>query len=203
MPIESNLLDDGGRPRWLAAAVVVGALLVLSLVLGFAVAVADFSAGAGDTAAANVTSVETSEAHCGTHLRQSGSEAQRTAGGTTYLSLNGTLPVAAVDSEVTATVDEIGEHRYRLDLRRSPGNRTEDCYLERRYNVTVALPDTREFTVLVTHDGFLREMTYRTRWGGGGWSTSAVARPPSMNESAWARALNASEAYARNRSDGA
>lgn len=202
MPIESNLLDDGGRSRLPAALVVLGALLVLFLVLGFSVAVADFSAGAGEGSGANVTNIETSDATCGTHQRQFESEVQRTAGGTTYLSLNGTIPVAGADSEVTARVDEIGENRYRLDLRRTPGNRTEDCYLDVRYNVTVAIPETREYTVLVTHDGFLKSVTYRTGRGGGGWSTGEIARPPSMNDSAWNRALNASEAYERNRSAG-
>jgi hypothetical protein len=201
MPIDSNLLDDGRSSRH-AALVVVGALLVLFLVLGFAVAVSDFSAGEGEGSVANVTNIETSDAACGTHQRQSGSEAQRTAGGTTYLSLNGTIPVAAADSEVTAQVDEIGENRYRLNLQRSPGNRTADCYLEVRYNVTVAIPRAQEYTVLVTHDGFLKEMTYRTRRGGGGWMTGEVTRPPSMNESTWEHALNASEAYNRNLSSG-
>jgi hypothetical protein len=202
MPTDSNLLDDSGQSRWLAALVVVGALAVLFLVLGFAVTVPDFSAGTGTRAAVNVTSLETSAAGCGTHQHQSGSESQRTADGTTYLSLSGTIPVAAADSAVSARIDEIGEKRYRLNLQRSPGNRTADCYLEVRYNVTVAIPETREFTLLVTHDGFLTEMTYRTRRGGGGWTTGDVARPPGMTDSAWDRALNASEAYYRNHSDG-
>jgi hypothetical protein len=116
--------------------------------------------------------------------------------------VNETIPVAAADGTVTATVDDLGGDVFRIDVRGSGGNRTTDCYLEVRYDVTVAIPRSRDYTVLVTHGGFLKHVEYVRGRDGGGWSTGEVTKPPSMNDSAWERALNASEAYERNLSSG-
>lgn len=174
---------------------VLGVVLVV-YVVGFGVSIGEPFGSPAEPA--TLAEFETANATCETHRHQNGTYTRRVEDGILYLSIDGEIPVAARDSTVTARVDTIGGNdsgRHMLQLRRESGNRSADCYLETRYNATVAIPEPRDYTLLVTHDGHLREIHYIEGSGGGGWSTSEVEKPPGVNTTEWERALNASRAY--------
>jgi len=183
---------------WVALLLVVTASLALTA--GIAIGSGSFTGSGGDGAAetAAVTSMQTMEPRCGTHRYSNSSSALAPADPGFRLSINETVPVAARDSELDAHLDEVGEDRFVLDVRRTAGNRSTDCYLKMRYNVTVTLPDRNDYTLVRTVDRTFHAMEYGDRNSGGSYGTSHDPRPPSMSDAEWQAALNASDAYAEN-----
>lgn len=142
-----------------------------------------------------VTSLETRAPRCGTHRSSNSSTAVQPADGGHRISINDTVPVATRDSELTADVAEVADNRYVLDLRRTAGTRSADCYLETRFDVTVTVPQRDDYTLLVTVDGTRIQRLVSEPGGSGVGSSNSDPRPPSMNDSEWAAALNASDEY--------
>lgn len=185
--------------------VVLGIAAVL-LAAGFAVATGTVpgfdSGGDGAIEKTELHSLQTQEPRCGSHRSSNSSTFSRPVDGGYRLSINETIPVAARDSELEADFDEVGDNRYLFDLQRTPGNRSTDCYLEMRFNATFNMTQRDDYTLIVTVDRIFHALEYGDRNSGGSYGTNLDPRPPSMNDSEWARALNASDEYFYNHTDG-
>lgn len=185
--------------------VVLGIAAVL-LAAGFAVATGTVpgldGGGDGTIDETEIHSLQTQEPRCGSHRSSNRSSYSRPVDGGVRLSINETVPVAARDSELTADLDEVGENRYLLDLQRTPGNRSTDCYLEMRYNVTINVTQRNDYTLIRTVDRTFHGLEYADPGHSGASGSTLDPRPPSMNDSEWAAALNASDEYFHNHTDG-
>jgi hypothetical protein len=202
---DDSLLDDETDSRRLLPLALAG-LAVVAVVAVAVVIVGGSGLGFGtDTGGINETelaSLQTQEPRCGTHRSSNSSTYIRPADGGVKLSTNTTIPVAARDSELDATLDELGPHRYQLDLERTPGNRSTDCYLELRYNATINLTQRERYTIVVTHDDQFQALFYADPGQSGRYGTSSDPRPPGLTDAEWETALNASDRYFENRTDG-
>lgn len=94
---------------------------------------------------------------CGTPRSSNVSSVSRPVPGGRKLSINTTIPVRSRHTELEASFDELGPHRFELALERTGGSGVPGCYLETRYNATVNVTDDAadRYTVLVTYDGVL------------------------------------------------
>ena len=100
---------------------------------------------------------QTFDTECGDARTSNSSTVVRPGPGGQTLSINTTIPVRSNATDLSADLEEVGEHRYVLDVERRGGSGTPDCYLETRYNATVNVSDdvTDRYTLLVTYDGVL------------------------------------------------
>lgn len=185
--------------------VVLGMAAVL-LAAGFAVATGTVpgldNGGDGAIEKTELATLQTQEPRCGTHRSSNSSTYSRPADGGVRLSINETVPVAARDSRLEADFREVGENRYLLDLQRTAGNRSTDCYLEMRFNATINMTQRDDYTLIVTVDRTYHELFYADPGHSGASGSNLDPRPPSMNDSEWAAALNASDDYFYNHTDG-
>ena len=113
---------------------------------------------------------------CGTPRSSNSSSVSRPVPGGRKLSINTTIPVRSRHTELDASFEELGPHRFELAIERTNGSGTPECYLESRYNATVNLTDdvTDRYTLLVTYDGVLVAM-YTADPGASGASHGLVA----------------------------
>ncbi len=134
---------------------------------------------------AELDSFETVGTTCGDARSSNTTTSNVPVDGGRALSINTTVPVRSNATELDARLDEIGPHRYRLDIQRSGGSGVPDCYLETRYNATVNLSDevTEDYTLLVTYDGVLVSGYY----GDPGASGGAGGLAPETRYAPWAR----------------
>lgn len=104
-----------------------------------------------------VDSIRTTEPRCGTPRSSNVSSVSRPVPGGRKLSINTTVPVRSRDTELEASLEELGPHRFALAIERTDGSDVPDCYLEVGYNVTVNLTDdvTDRYTLVVTYDSVL------------------------------------------------
>lgn len=154
--------------------------------------------GAGDDSTIQETELaglQTQDPRCGTHRSSNRSTASHPADGGYRLSINQTVPVAARDSELTADFRKVGEKRYLLDVQRTAGNRSTDCYLEMRFEATINMTQRDDYTLIVTVDRQYHELLYADPGSSGASASDHDPRPPSMNDSEWEAALNASDEY--------
>jgi hypothetical protein len=98
-----------------------------------------------------------------------------TSRGGRALSVHSTIPVRSNATRLTAELDEVGTHRYVLDIEREGGSGIPDCYLETRYNATVEFPAGlgNSHTLLVTYEDVLVAAYYAD--GNSGGSASGLA----------------------------
>ena len=200
--------DESSRLFGPSAVLIVILVIVTSsvaLTAGLAIGSGGFlgSGGSGDgNERAELVSLQTFEPRCGTHRSSNSSSYVRPANDGVEISVNETVPVAAEDSELNAEVEKVGERRYLLDLQRTAGNRSTDCYLEMRYNVTVTVPDRNSYTLIRTVDRTFHALEYGDENSGGAYGSNVDLRPPSMSDAEWEAALNASDEYFYNDSRG-
>lgn len=203
MPSTSD--DDATERSVLRAGLLLAGLVVVSLAVT-ATAVTGTLPGLGgdadEVAGAELASFETDAPRCGTHRSSNHSTSVRPDDGGYRLHINETLPVASRNSTLSADVETVGEGRYHLDVARTPGTRSTECYLEARFNATVELPRRGDYTLVFTIDRQYQELLYGGPGSAGASASNRVARPPSMNGSEWSAALNASDAYHADRTDG-
>lgn len=133
----------------------------------------------------DVRSFETVGTTCGDVRSTNTSSASSPAPGGRTLTIDTTIPVRSNATTLDARLDEIGTHRYRLDVSREGGSGVPDCYLETRFTVTVNLTDdaTDRYTLLVTYDGVLVS-AYVADPGGSG-AVGGLA--PETRYAPWAR----------------
>lgn len=129
--------------------------------------------------------LQTFEPTCGDARSSNTSAYSRPVPGGRKLSLNATVPVRSPATELTADFEELGEHRYRLDVQREGGTGVPDCYLEARYNATVNLTDAvaERYTILVTYDDVLVGVYY----AGPDSAGSSRGLAPETRYAPWAR----------------
>ena len=133
------------------------ALCLAVLTAGCAVSVPGFGSTDPAFETSGLDSLRTTEPTCGTPRSSNVSSVSRPVPGGRTLSIDTTVPVRSPDTELEASVDELGPGRFELAIERTGGSGTPDCYLETGYNATVNLTDevTDRYTLLVTYDGVL------------------------------------------------
>lgn len=145
--------------------------------------------------ATGLDTLQTQEPRCGTHRSSNSSTAVHPGNGGAQISINQTVPVAARDSELTADFRRVDDRRYLLDLQRTAGNRSTECYLEMRFTATVNTTQRDDYTLIVAVDGTRIQRLVSRPGGSGAGSSNLDPRPPSMNDSEWEATLNASDDY--------
>lgn len=194
---------------WSPALLVAAVLGLLLLVVAVTAAVSLLGSPGGPLgpdpgdARARIVSFEHSPPHCDTHRTGNSSTSVDRADGSVNVTVSEEVPVASPASDLEADLQPIGTGRYLLAIVERPGDDPGQCYYEVDYTVTLSIPRAREYTVMITHYGYLAAVTYSSPGEGGSWGTSGPVRPPSMTDAAWERALNASDAYYRNHSEAA
>jgi hypothetical protein len=116
-----------------------------------------------------VDSIRTTEPACGTPRSSNSSSVSRPVPGGRKLSINTTIPVRSLDTELEASLDELAPRRFVLEIERTGGTGVPECYLETRYNVTVNLTDdvADRYTLLVTYDDVLVAVYFADPHGSG------------------------------------
>jgi hypothetical protein len=118
------------------------------------------------------------------------------------LSINTTITVDHPDTTLSTRVSEIGPHRYRLDVTRSPGTATADCDLVGRYNVTlnVTHEDVNSYTIIVTHDNEVESVLWAAQQSSG---ASARSEAGGSSEAGAGASAGGSADQSADSSDGA
>ena len=159
--------------------------LVALLVTSGCSALTDLGSPPPEFESTGLHTFETVDPVCGDARSGNTSVVSRPVPGGRKLSVNTTIPVRSNATELDADFEEIGEHRYVLDVERTGGSGTPDCYLETRYNATVNVSDdvTDRYTLLVTYDGVLVSGYYADPDSSG----SAGGLNPETRYAPWAR----------------
>ena len=162
---------------FVAAGALVGAsAVVLGLDPGGAVAaLADFGADGGPTIEESaLASFETSAPRCSDARSDNSSTTSRPFGDGRRLVINDTIAVPGRDTAVEADFEQIGPHRYWLDVQRAPGDGAADCHLEVRYNATLNLTESARYTVVLTYDGNVEGGYWSDPGGSGAFSIAGA-----------------------------
>lgn len=140
--------------------VTLGALVLLGVVL---VTAGGATTGPllGDRAGLEETAIhdlDTEPAECDDPTRHNASTTSVPYLGDRQLSVNNTVPVNHLDTTLAADLQEVGPHRYLLNVERVPGSERADCYAEARFNATLNISHPERYTLLVAYDGRVRHV---------------------------------------------
>jgi hypothetical protein len=132
-------------------------------------------------------SVRTTGPACGTPRSSNVSSVSHPVPGGRKLSINTTIPVRSLDTELEASFEELAPGRFELAIDRTGGSGVPECYLETGYNATVDLTDDAadRYTLLVTYDGVLVAGYYADP----GSSGASHGLAPETQHSPWVRNL--------------
>ncbi|MFB6171182.1 MAG: hypothetical protein ABEJ23_01520 [Haloarculaceae archaeon] len=76
------------------------------------------------------------------------------------ISINDTVPVAHRNATLDASFDQVGPHRYHLDVRRVSRGPAAGCDREVPFNATLNVTHPSEYTIILTYDGHLAEVQW-------------------------------------------